>query len=40
MLVPAYIASDNHTPGNKSYSNFVDTWADSDFIHQLLFKPS
>jgi len=30
--------SSSHTPGSKSYSDLVDTWADC-LHHQLVFKP-
>ena len=29
----------NPTPGSRSYSELVDTWADSVYIHQLILKP-
>jgi len=31
--------SGNHTPGSRSYSDLVDTWADSICIHQLVLRP-
>jgi len=34
-----YITNGNHTPGSWSYSDLVDTWADSVCIHQLLLNP-
>ena len=32
-------SSGNCTPGNRSYSDLLDTWADSVCIHQLILKP-
>ena len=33
------VTSGNHTLGSRFYSDFLDTWADSVCIHQLIFKP-
>jgi len=30
--------SGNRTPGSRSYSDLVDTWANSVCIHQLVLK--
>jgi len=32
-------SSGNRTPGSRSYSDLVDTWADSVCIYQLLLRP-
>ena len=32
-------SSGNCTPGSRSYSDLVDTWADSVCIHQLVLRP-
>jgi len=33
------ITSGNHTPGSRSYSDLLDTWADSVCTHQLVSRP-
>jgi len=33
------LSSGNRTPGSRSYSDLVDTQADSVCIHQLVLKP-
>jgi len=34
-----YYSSGNCTPGSRSYSDLVDTWADSVCIYQLVLRP-
>ena len=34
-----YCSSGNCTPGSRSYSDLVDTWADFVCIHQLVLRP-
>ena len=39
VITTRIVTSSNHTPGSKSYSDLVDTRADSVCIHQLVLKP-
>jgi len=36
---PLPITMGNRTPGSRSYSDLMDTWADSVCIHQFILKP-
>jgi len=38
-LLFVWVLSGNQISGGRSYSDLLDTWADSVSIHQLILKP-